>query len=113
MTRARRSNNTTKNVVSSTPASATWNSTIVGPCDPTTVPQVKDKVDGDIYVSGSGTLVRALLADGLVDERHLCLYPLTRGPGPRLFAESAPPGKWSLATCKTYDNGVLHLHYRS
>jgi len=34
--------------------------------------------------------VRALLADGLVDELHLFLYPLTRGSGPRLFPDAAP-----------------------
>jgi dihydrofolate reductase len=42
-------------------------------------PSLKDEVDGDLYVSGSGTLVRAMLADGLVDELHLLVYPVTRG----------------------------------
>ena len=41
---------------------------------------LKEEVDGDLYVSGSGTLVRAMLADGLVEELHLFVYPLTRGP---------------------------------
>jgi dihydrofolate reductase len=36
-------------------------------------------------------LVRAMLADGLIDELHLFVYPLTRGPGPRLFPEAARP----------------------
>ena len=52
-------------------------------------PQLKDEVDGDLYVSGSGMLVRAMLDDGLVDGLHLFVYPLTRGPGPRLFPEGA------------------------
>jgi len=106
-------NDTTKYVVSSTLERATWrNSTIVGPYDPATITGIKDSVDGGIYVSGSGTLVRALLADGLVDELHLCVYPVTRGKGPRLFATDTPQGKWSLATCESYDNGVLYLNYR-
>src|SRR5688500_5919243 len=46
---------------------------------------------GDLYVSGSGTLVRAMLADGLVDELHLCVYPLTRGSGPRIFPQETLP----------------------
>jgi dihydrofolate reductase len=54
-------------------------------------------VDGDTYVSGSGTLVRALLADGLVDELHLLVYPLALGAGPRLFPESAPKPPWPWA----------------
>jgi dihydrofolate reductase len=73
---------------------------------------LKDEVEGDIYVSGSGTLVRALLADGLVDELHLFVYPLTRGSGPRLFSEQAAPTKLSLATCESYENGVVYLAYQ-
>ena len=35
----------------------------------------------DLYVSGSGTLVRAMLADGLIDQLHLLIYPLTQAGG--------------------------------
>jgi dihydrofolate reductase len=105
-------NDTTKYVVSATLVETTWrNSKIVGPYDPDAICSLKDEV-GDLYVSGSGTLVRAMLADGLVDELHLFVYPLTRGSGPRLFPEDAAPGKLSLATCESYDNGVVHLAYR-
>jgi len=68
--------------------------------------------EGDLYVSGSGTLVRALLADGLADELHLFVYPLTRGTGPRLFAEGAAPVKLSLARSASYGNGVVYPNYR-
>jgi dihydrofolate reductase len=110
-------NDTTKYVVSgtltATTAATTWrNSTVVGPYDAGTIRRLKDEVDGDLYTSGSGTLVRAMLADGLVDELHLCVYPVTRGAGPRLFPEGAP-GKFSLATCESYDNGVVYLAYRA
>ena len=67
---------------------------------------------GDLYVSGSGTLVRAMLADGLVDGLHLFVYPLTRGSGSRLFPETAEPATLSLETSERYDNGVVYLHYR-
>jgi dihydrofolate reductase len=106
-------NDTTKHVVSGTLTNATWrNSRIIGPYDPDTIRGLKDEVDGDLYVSGSGTLVRAMLADGLVDELHLFVYPLTRGAGPRLFPEEAAPRKLSLAACESYDNGVVYLAYR-
>jgi dihydrofolate reductase len=71
---------------------------------------LKDEIDGDLYVSGSGTLVRAMLEDGLVDELHLFVYPLTRGSGPRLF--TGTPGTLSLAACESYENGVVYLAYR-
>ena len=105
-------NDTTKYVVSGTLTEATWrNSQIVGPYDPATIRRLKDDV-GDLYVSGSGMLVRAMLADGLVDELHLCVYPLTRGSGPRLFEDGAAPVTLSLVESESYDNGVLYLHYR-
>jgi dihydrofolate reductase len=106
-------NDTTKYVVSGTLKDATWrNSKIVGPYDPDAIRSLKDEVDGDLYVSGSITLVRAMLADGLVDELDLFVYPLTRGSGPRLFPEDAAPIKLSLAATDSYDNGVVYLAYR-
>ena len=105
-------NDTIKYVVSSTVTTATWrNSQVIGPYDPEAIHRLKDEA-GDLYVSGSGTLVRAMLADGLVDELHLFVYPLTRGSGPRLFAEGAAPAKLSLAACEPYQNGVVYLAYR-
>ena len=107
-------NDTTKYVVSGTLTDPTWrNSKVIGPYDPDTIRSLKDEVDGDIYVSGSGTLVRAMLADGLVDELHLCVFPVTRGSGPRLFPEDGAPGTLTRAAAEAYDNGVLYLNYRT
>src|SRR5947207_1646716 len=106
-------NDTTKYVVSGTLTDPTWrNSQVIGPYDAGAIRRLKDEVDGDLYVSGSGTLVRAMLADGLVDALQLFVFPLTRGAGARLFPEEAAPGKLSLAACEAYDNGVVHLAYR-
>jgi dihydrofolate reductase len=106
-------NDTTKYVVSGTLSDPTWNnSKVIGPYDPDAIRKLKDNV-GDIYTSGSITLVRAMLADGLVDELHLCVFPLTRGSGPRLFPEDGAPGKFALAISDSYDNGVLYLNYRT
>ena len=105
-------NDTTKYVVSGTLTEATWrNSEIVGPYDADRLRRLKDEVDGDIYVSGSARLVRAMLADGLLDGLHLFVYPLTLGEGERLFLEGDPPAKMALAASKSYANGVVYLHY--
>jgi dihydrofolate reductase len=49
-----------------------WNkSRCLGEYTKDTIRELKDRTDGGLYVSGSGTLVRALLADGLVGELHL------------------------------------------
>ena len=106
-------NDTTKYVVSGTLTDPTWrNSEVIGAYDADRIRALKQEVDGDLYVSGSGTLVRAMLADGLVDMLHLFVFPLTRGAGPRLFGEDAAPAKFSLAACESYDNGVVYLAYR-
>ena len=107
-------NDTTKYVVSGTLTDPTWrNSQVVGPYAPDTIRRLKDEVDCDLYVSGSGTLVRAMLADGLVDELHVLLYPVTRGGGPRLFPEGGEPGRLSLAASRAFDNEVVYLNLRA
>jgi dihydrofolate reductase len=102
-------NDTPKYVVSSTLEKASWsNSELLGPYDPDAIRRLKEEAPGDIYVSGSGTLVNALLADGLADRLHLFVYPLMRGEGPRLFTE----GRLSLEADEQYENGVVYLSYR-
>ena len=105
-------NDSPKYVVSSTLGSADWsNSTILGPYSADAVRGLKERIDGGIYVSGSGTLVRAMLTDGLVDELHLFVYPVALGTGRRLFADGAE-ARFELAACESYDNGAIHLGYR-
>jgi len=105
-------NDSPKYVVSSTLENPTWNnSRVVGPYDPDTIRRLKEDA-GDLYVSGSITLVRAMLADGLIDGLHLFQYPLTRGEGPRLFPPDAAPTKLALEESQSYANGVVYLHYR-
>jgi dihydrofolate reductase len=106
-------NDTTKYVVSGTLTDPTWrNSKIIGPYDPDAIRRLKEEVDGDLYVAGSITLVRAMLADGLVDGLHLLVYPLTRGSGLRLFTDDSEPRKLELAASESFEHGVVYLNYR-
>jgi dihydrofolate reductase len=105
-------NDTHKYVVSSTLTDPGWGPvTVLDGYDPDRIRKLKDDVDGGIYVSGSGTLVRAMLADGLVDELHLFVYPVALGSGTRLFPADGPTTKLQLAACESYDNGVVHVTY--
>ncbi len=107
-------NDTRKYVVSSTltDAESVWsNSTVVGGYDAERLRALKTEEAGDLYVSGSAMLVRALLADGLVDELHLYVYPLAVGTGVRLFPDGAPRTPLSLLGAERLSNGVAHLTY--
>ncbi|MCF2527723.1 dihydrofolate reductase family protein [Yinghuangia soli] len=107
-------NETPKYVVSSTlkDEDADWNnSTVLGAYDADTIRRFKAETEGDIYISGSGTLVRALIADGLVDELHLFVYPVALGGGARLFPEGTAKTALKLVGNEAIDNGVLHVTY--
>jgi dihydrofolate reductase len=106
-------NGTPKHVVSGTLTGAEgWaNSTVLGAYDPARIRELKDRVAGGIYVSGSGTLVRAMIADGLVDELHLYVYPVAVGEGPRLFPDGGPRTAMRLSAAEGFGNGVVHLAY--
>jgi dihydrofolate reductase len=106
-------NETPKYVVSGTLESADWsNSKVLGAYDPDAIRALKDEIDGGIYVSGSGTLVRAMLADGLVDELHLFVFPIALGGSlARLFGGEGTT-KLKLNGAEAYDSGVVHLNYR-
>jgi dihydrofolate reductase len=71
---------------------------------------LKDEPGGDIGISGSVSVVRQLLAAGLLDELHLLVHPIVVGKGLRLFDEGeAIPLK--LLSSRTFETGVLHLVY--
>ena len=105
-------NNTHKYVVGAREPNVEWGpSTRLGAFDPDRIRRLKDETDGLIYVSGSGSLVRGLLRERLVDDLHLFVYPVAVGAGQRLWGDGAEPTKLTLSAHDVYDNGVVHLAY--
>jgi dihydrofolate reductase len=105
-------NETKKYVVSGTLKDPDWNnSEVLGAYDAEAIRALKERVAGDIYISGSGMLVRGLLADGLVDELHLFVFPVALGAGEKLFHDDGAKTKLALTGSDVYDNGVVHLSY--
>jgi dihydrofolate reductase len=107
-------NDAPKYVISSGQLSPEWkNSSALGAYSSAGIRSLKERVDGDLYVSGSGTLVRAMLADGLVDELHLFVYPVALGRGERLFGDDSPTTKLVLSNCASFSSGVVYLTYQA
>ena len=104
-------NNVPKYVVSNTLDKATWNNTTVVSGDVAAqLREIKERTAGDIGMSGSATLVRWLLANGLVDELGLMIHPIAVGHGQRLF-EDTPTYPLQLVKHETFETGVLNLSY--
>ena len=67
--------------------------------------------DGNIAISGSVSVVRQLLAAGLLDELRLLVHPIAVRKGMRLFDEGETPIPLELRSSETFSTGVLSLVY--
>jgi dihydrofolate reductase len=102
-------NGARKFVVSRTLTDATWENSSVITGD-VAAGLTKLKAGTRLGTTGSATLVRWLLEQGLVDELHLLVHPIVVGHGRKLFTDGATvPLK--LVSSTTFDTGVLHLVY--
>ncbi|HZY75549.1 MAG TPA: dihydrofolate reductase family protein [Jatrophihabitantaceae bacterium] len=101
-----------KHVVTSTLPELTWNSTPLRGDVVEEVTKLKDGDGGPILVAGSATLVRTLLAERLVDELRLIVYPVTIGGGLRIFPEDRSRLDLTLTDLVRYDSGAILLTYR-
>jgi dihydrofolate reductase len=105
-------NSMPKYVVSSTLERPEWNNSTVLEGDLAAgVAKLKEQYDGDVVVHGSARLVQALLADDLVDELRLMVFPVVLGSGKRLFDETADKKRLQLVETRTVGDGVLILTY--
>jgi dihydrofolate reductase len=106
-------NTTPKFVASTTLDEVSWeNSTLLKGNVAEAVSQLKRQPGKDISISGSATLVRSLLADGVLDELRLMIHPLVVGRGRRLFEDGAAQMPLELVESQTFTTGVLNLTYR-
>ena len=95
-------NNDPKYVVSTTLENPTWqNTTVISENLPGEIAKLKAATDGTVLVAGSGTLVATLLANDLVDELRLMVFPTILGRGKRLFPDGIDRRKFRLVEAKT------------
>ena len=101
-----------KYVVSRTLEKPIWrNTTIIRDNVVDAVRALKGSPGRSILTDGSSQLVHTLLENDLVDELHLLLYPLTVGPGKRLFPAGGMHGRFTLRQTTPYPTGVVGLDY--
>jgi dihydrofolate reductase len=106
-------NRVSKYVVSRTLQDPGWEPTTVlrGPLTEDVL-ALKSATGGDIVVTGSMTLVHALIAAGLVDEYRLFVYPVVLGRGVRLFEEGTDVPRLELVEARPFRSGIVLLRYR-
>ncbi len=75
------------------------------------VRKLKAEDGGELQVHGSAGLIQTLLAEDLVDELRVILFPVTLGEGKRLFGEGTSPRSWRLTGHRTTPRGAVMLSY--
>jgi dihydrofolate reductase len=104
---------TPKYVASATLTEPHWaNTTVLSGDLAVAIGELKAKPGGELQVHGSGTLVRWLLANNLVDELTLLIVPVILGQGTRLFPDTGPDMALDLADSRADSKGVMIQVYR-
>ena len=106
-------NGNAKCVVSGSLKSADWQNTTLIPREGyvAEITELKQRPGKNIGMTGSATLVAALLREGLLDELHLLVFPVVLGSGKRLFTEDGGKLPLTLIGSEAFETGVVHLTY--
>ena len=105
-------NETPKYVASTTLTDPAWADTTVLRRPRDRHRELKAKPGGELQVHGSGTLIRWLLENDLVDEMTLIVVPVILGQGTRLFPETGPDLALDLVESRVDSKGVTIQVYR-
>ena len=105
---ARSFNAATKYVASRSRPALPWqNSRWLGDDATVALRELKRGDGPDLLTQGSSDFVQALLADDLVDELRLLMYPVTLGAGKRLFDEGTRAAAFTLTRSTPSSTGVI------
>jgi dihydrofolate reductase len=102
----------TKYVATHSPDTLSWqNSRSLGSDVVATLRALKKEDGPDLLTQGSTELLQTLLANDLVDELRLIIFPIVLGKGKRLFGNGAVPAAFRLTRSTTSPRGVLIVSY--
>lgn len=91
----------------------TWNNSqlIPGVGAIETIAELRRQTGRDLLIWGSATLVRSLLAAGLMDQLNLMIEPILLGGGKRIFPEDGLARPMQLVSAQTATTGVQVCTY--
>ena len=102
-----------KYVASTTLTDPQWaNTTLLSGDLAAAIEDLKATPGGELQVHGSGTLVRWLLENDLVDEMTLIVVPVVLGQGARLFPADGPDIALDLIESRATPKGITIQVYR-
>lgn len=89
-----------------------WNATLLQGELEDSIPKLKDEVEGDLFLHGSGEFAYALAERGLIDEYEVYLNPIVYGKGEAHVLGDRGTVPLQLDGVKSFDSGVVLLSYR-
>ena len=76
------------------------------------VEKLKSEEGKNIFCDGGAEIVNELLKEDLIDELTISFIPILLGHGIRLFKEGIPEQPLQLVACKSFETGLVQVHYR-
>ena len=105
-------NPATKYVATHRPDTLAWQNTqSLGPDIVATLRRLKQEDGPDLLIQGSANLIQTLLANGLIDDIRLMIFPLLLGKGKRLFGDGSMPAAFRLTRSDASTTGVIMATY--
>jgi dihydrofolate reductase len=102
----------TKYVVTSSTEPLSWiNSVAIGGDVAAAIARLKQSDGPNLLIQGSSQLLQTLLANDLIDEFNLRIFPLVLGSGKRLFGKGTMPAALKLVDSSTSATGVTTNTY--
>ena len=76
------------------------------------VKQLKSEDGKNIYCDGGAEIINELLQHDLIDELIISVIPVLLGNGTRLFKDNRPEQELELVSSKSFESGLIRLHYK-
>ena len=109
---ANRFNAITKYVASRSQPQLDWqNSELLGPDVPAALRELKQQDGPDLLTQGSSVLLQTLLAEDLIDELRLLIFPVILGEGKRMLGDGTRPAGYRLTKSTVSRSGVIIAAY--